>query len=73
MEKVYIGTIYKAYNRGRRNAKPWSARIGVNNGYVNVGCFETEKEAAKARDKYIMKNDLPNKLNFFKKVVGTGK
>jgi hypothetical protein len=73
MKKVYIGTIYKAYNRGRIAPKPWSSRVGVSNGYVNVGCFETEREAAIARDKYIIKNKLSNKLNILKKVVVTEK
>ena len=69
MKKVYIGTIYKKYNRGRLSPKPWSARIGVNGVYINLGSFETEREAAKARDVYIIKNNLEHERNILKEKV----
>ena len=69
MKKVYIGTIYNKFNRGRLNKKPWSARVGVKKEYANMGSFETEREAAIARDLYIIKNNLSNELNILKKKV----
>lgn len=48
----------------RKNGKKWRARVYVKGEEVWIGDFETEIEAAKARDKFIIDNDLKRKLNF---------
>lgn len=45
------------------NGTKWMARITVNNKRVCLGTFFTKKEAAQARDTYIIENKLPNKLS----------
>ena len=45
------------------NGANWTARITVNNKRVCLGTFFTKKEAAQARDTYIIENKLPNKLS----------
>jgi hypothetical protein len=40
------------------------ASLSINDKKVHIGCFKTEKEAALARDNYILQNKLDNKLNF---------
>ena len=41
-----------------------SAVITYKRNIHHIGCFATELEAAKARDKYIKDNNLPHRLNF---------
>ena len=45
------------------NGTKWMARITSNNKRVCLGTFFTKKEAAQARDTYIIENKLPNKLS----------
>ncbi len=42
----------------------WRSRIGINGKTINIGSFKTELEAARAFDRYILENNLPNKRNF---------
>lgn len=47
----------KRYNK-------WGSRVSLNNKELHVGYFNSALEAAKAYDKVVMINNLPNKLNF---------
>jgi len=42
----------------------WTASININKKKVYIGSYQTENEAALARDNYIIENNLPNPLNF---------
>lgn len=49
----------------RKDSKKWRAYLTIEHGkHLRLGCFETEIEAAKARDAEIIKRKLPAKLNF---------
>lgn len=52
----YIGV---SYNYRCKN-NPWIAAITVNKNKINIGYYPTELEAAKARDNYIINNNLQN-------------
>ena len=67
--KKYIGVFYKKMNFGRVSQKPFYSTVGVKKQYTHIGSFETAKEAAVARDVYIIKNNLDKPLNILKKVV----
>jgi len=43
--------------------KVWEARISVNKKSIYLGSFKNKMEAVKARDEYIIKNNLSNKLS----------
>jgi hypothetical protein len=47
-----------------KTADKWKATVYYENNLHNIGHFNDELEAAKARDKYIKDNDLPHRLNF---------
>ena len=42
----------------------YQTSISINNKSIHLGTFSTAIEAAKARDKYIIDNNLPHTLNF---------
>lgn len=44
--------------------KLWFAKLMINGKNIHIGSFKTSIEAAKARDKYIIENNLPHTLNF---------
>ena len=53
------------YNKSSK-INPWQARYATFKGKeVLIGCFNTEEEAAKARDEYIIKHNLKvRRMNF---------
>ena len=54
--------------------KRWSATITVKGVQKHIGYFKTPEEAVKARDTYIIENNLPHKLNNnYKKETINGK
>ena len=54
--------------------KRWSATIIVKGAQKHIGYFKTPEEAVKARDTYIIENNLPHKLNNnYKKETINGK
>lgn len=54
--------------------KRWSATITVKGAQKHIGYFKTPEEAVKARDTYIIENNLPHKLNNnYKKETINGK
>ena len=67
--KKYIGVFYNKKVFGKVNKKPFYSTVGVKKEYTHIGSFETAKEAAIARDVYIIKNNLDKPLNILKKVV----
>ncbi len=54
----YIGV------RPNTNSTRYSAKIYVNNKHVYIGTYDTKKEAAMARDNYIISNGYEHTLNF---------
>jgi hypothetical protein len=52
---IYLGV-------SKRNSK-WEAAVKANGKNNYVGVFQTEIEAAIARDNFIIENNLPHKLN----------
>ena len=42
----------------------WRSQVSINNKQLNLGGFDSEIDAAKARDKYVYENNLPHRLNF---------
>ena len=54
----YRGSYYHSASR------LWSARLMIQGKNINLGYFNTDIEAATARDKYIIDNNLPHTLNF---------
>ena len=54
----YIGVRHITYGN------KWRAVIDYKKQQLHLGLFDTEEEAARARDKYILDNKLPHKLNF---------
>jgi hypothetical protein len=65
MEKKYKG-VYKKKWHGRTY---YSVRFYVDGERFEFGNYSTEKECAKAYDLFVIKNNLPRKTNFFKKVL----
>lgn len=57
-------TPYVGVSRGQ---KKWVARIKVNRETVLLGFYDDPKDAAKAYDMFVIKNNLDRKTNFFKK------
>ena len=47
----------------KRKSGKWTSRIRVNGKYLSLGSFDSPLEAAVARDRYIIKNKMKNKLN----------
>ena len=64
----FKGVRYEPYIRGRKAPKPWQCVIGVNYKAISLGYFDTERKAAIAYDKYVLKNNLKRTLNILKKV-----
>jgi group I intron endonuclease len=48
----------------KKKYKYWRAQIGLNGKIIFIGQFKGEEDAARAYDEYIVKNNLPNPLNF---------
>lgn len=46
-----------------KNSNKWESRIGINMKRIFLGAFNTALEAAIAREKYIIKNNLNHTLN----------
>lgn len=69
--------MYKKERENKRNASPyigvsfarkrWYARVKHNGTTFFLGAYDDPKEAAKAYDLYVIKNNLDRKTNFFKK------
>src|SRR5258706_246839 len=57
---------YKSIYRGVsfKNEKYWRASLKLNNKSIHIGIYDTEIDAAKAYDEYIINNNLPHPLNF---------
>lgn len=53
----YVGV---SYHKGTGR---WSASVGVKYKKVHIGYYSIIEEAVQARDKYILENNLPNKLS----------
>ena len=45
-----------------KNEKLWFAKIGIKNKSIHIGSFKTEIEAAYARNKYVIENNLNTKI-----------
>lgn len=60
--KVNCSSKYRNVSRSSKNL--YSARVTHNYVTYTVGYYESEVEAAKAVDEYIILNKLPHKLNF---------
>lgn len=58
----YTGVRYSS------RTKKFHAKVTHNNVVYNCGGFDTEVEAAKARDRKIIEKNLPAKLQVYKKV-----
>jgi len=59
---------YRGVNKQIRGGKTVFRFQVVNNGVSkSMGWYKTAKECAKAYDLYVIKNNLPQKTNFFKK------
>lgn len=56
--------VYRATRNGRTYFRVRLTHKGVRHEFGN---YKDEKECAKAYDLYVIKNNLPNKTNFFKK------
>jgi len=54
----YVGVMWKPNNKNK-----WVAEININKNCIRIGSFKTKEEAVKARDNYIIKNNLPHKLS----------
>ena len=55
----------KYFGVGKTKNNKWRARINIKRHETQIGTFDTEKEAALARDKYIVSNKLERvRLNF---------
>lgn len=65
--KKYKGVIYRKYDRGRLTPRPWRATICVNGSSISLGVFDTERKAAIAYDRYVIKKNLKRTLNILKK------
>lgn len=55
----YFGVTYKDHVK----KKPWAANINLDKKHYHLGYFETEVEAAKAYNKFIIDNKIERKLN----------
>lgn len=61
---VYIGVRYSKNDGQRDRKKPWRAYLKLFGKFIHVGYYETEREAAEARDSYIKSNSIELPLNF---------
>jgi group I intron endonuclease len=55
---------YYGISRSNKNGSQWKIQIRENEKQIFLGYYETELEAARVYDKYILKHNLPNPLNF---------
>lgn len=46
-----------------KDRKKWRARIGIDNGHIRLGSFDTAIEAAKAYNQYVIDNNLEHTIN----------
>ena len=61
----YMGvSVLKRSLTQRRKTTKYQAYVTVNKKLTYIGVFETEELAARARDQYVIDNDLPQPLNF---------
>jgi hypothetical protein len=60
--KRYFGS--NKYIGVNKQGNRYISNVSVNNKSKYIGSFNTSKEAALARDNYILANKLNNKLNF---------
>jgi len=60
----YVGVTYATTLKNLTN--PWSAYVYINRRRKHIGYFKTPLLAAKARDEYVVDNDLSLRLNFGK-------
>ena len=69
MKSKYYGVYFDKFYRTQsenKDAKKWKAQISINKKTVNLGCFNTEIEAAKAVDRKLIELKIYDKLNIFK-------
>ena len=69
--------MYKIKGENRKNStqyigvtfsrKKWRSRISHNGEERSLGLYDNPKDAAKAYDLYVIKNNLDRETNFFKK------
>ena len=59
---------YRGVTWDKRNNR-WQSKVSVKNKTVNLGGYETAKEAALVRDKFIIDNNYEHTLNFDKEYV----
>jgi hypothetical protein len=59
------GRFYQSQYVGvSHNGKRWQAFTQFEESRKHLGTYDTEIEAAQVRDRFILKHNLPNKLNF---------
>lgn len=61
----YTGVTYN------KNAKLWVAYIKVDGRLISLKCHKTQEDAARARNKYIIDNNINQKLNIIEEDNGT--
>lgn len=61
---VYFGVWLNKVKRNDKEYSYWLAGLRLNKKLINLKRHPTEKDAAKAYDKYVIENNLPNPLNF---------
>lgn len=64
LSSPYVGVSKRVDTRRGRNKITWRARVQINGKMISIGDFSSDFEAAKVRDEYIIKNNLPLQLNF---------
>lgn len=47
-----------------KDSTSWRVQININGKHICMGTYKTEIEAAKVYDEYVIKNNIPHKLNF---------
>lgn len=62
---IYFGVYIKRTKNGVR----WESWVRVNKKIIYIKSSKNEKLCAKAYDEYVIKNNLPNPLNFYKQKI----